>query len=759
MKRCPKCGKQYPDEANFCPLDAGRLELLAPAPAAPAAAAAPSGGEGVVGGRFQLGQPIGGGATGQVFQAVERGSDRPCVLKLVDPRVFPNNLMLQRTERELKQLEHVDSAGIARVLAHGTQGEQLWVATEVAPGRSLDQVVGAEGPFDLERASGMVLAVGKALGQAARVGVVHRDLAPKNILVDGGDIKLINFGIPVPVSPRVQGVPEYVSPEQIEGKPVDQRSNIYSLGAIYYFLLTGRPPYSGDPEAVYDQHLNGVAHPPSTFAPAAAAVDAIIVKCLERTSSRRFMTLRQFLDEVERTVFEAGADSPGSTRKMGGAAGKQRAKPMGQTLTGYPIVDDGKQTEAMETLPPSYQPPSRPAEPAHQPPAEPAPPAYQSPAEQAYQPPAEPAPPAYQPPPEQAYQPPPEPAPPAPEPAPPAPEPAPPAPVAPAPSSPAVPPSGQRPADSGSVTQDIGAGGKRKKRKTGGAPKSKSKNKFRETMWFKKGALDAEAAQAAASEGPGRSGMSLDKVDEMPIEDRYQDDGTIDANDKRSFSLQTGHTQSMPAVGGAVPTDSSDDGISDEDLISEMKGGRGKIIAALVAAVVIVAAVVVYFMTRSGDEKPSPEEEKPKPALPVVSQPPPAPAPDGTSGLDALTAACKAKDGAAVWKLYAPALQQEAEAAAAKARKLSARKLKSEYGYTGKPADLKEGVYLGALIAKDDPAAPCKGVDKWQVGASAMQGDAWVVSVELGDGTKRDLGFVQEGDQWRLASMTPPTKP
>jgi hypothetical protein len=190
-----------------------------------------------------------------------------------------------------------------------------------------------------------------------------------------------------------------------------------------------------------------------------------------------------------------------------------------------------------------------------------------------------------------------------------------------------------------------------------------------------------------------------------------------------------------------------------------MKGGRGKIIVALVLAALIIAAVVIYFATKGRKDAPAPPPPEPaaKPEAALPASPPAPPPPDGQSGLDALTAACTAKDGAAVWQLLAPELQRSLEEAAAAARKLPARKLKSDLGYTGAPAELKEGVYLGALIAQDSPQAPCKGVAGWRVTSAAAQGGAlWVATVDLGDGTQRELRFVDDGGRWRLAAMTAP---
>ncbi len=538
MKRCPKCGNQFPDEANFCPVDAGRL--------VPDEGAGAGGGAGDsrVGGRFELGDRIGGGWTGEVYRATDTTTGQVCALKLVDPTVFPSPLMLQRTERELTQLERLDAPGVARVIAHGKDGERLWIVSEMLEGSSLHELVSQHGPAPLPRATEYVLAIGRALGEAAKAGVVHRDLSPKNVLIVGDEVKLINFGVPVPGIGEAQGVPEYVSPEQVDGKPVDQRSSIYSLGAIYYFLLTGQPPFSGDAQTVLEQVRSSVPAPPSTLVPLPSAVDELVLKALEKSSSKRFMTLRQLLEQIE----TASEDTSG-TQPMGRAGGKRKQE-MGKTIPGGFAGLTAEPGEVPAAAAPMGQPV---AAQAPQPGNGSGAPMAQTPAAA-----SEPVARA----PQVSFQ------------------------AAPAPA--AV----RQPAPAAAAP----ASGKGKsKSKSSSSSRGKSKGKFRETMWFKKGELDAAAAEQAATAGKGD--LVSDRADELPIEDRYNDDGTLRAEDQK-FSLRTGHTQAMAAMKDSVPRSPSSSDVSDDELIGEMKAGRGKIIALIILGVVVIAGVVIFFGTR-----------------------------------------------------------------------------------------------------------------------------------------------------------------
>jgi serine/threonine-protein kinase len=583
MKRCPKCNNSFPDEANFCPVDAARLEPIV-------AAAAPA--DGLIGGRFQLGERLGGTRTGDVHAARDGSSGRPCVVKLVAENVFPSPLLAQRTERELKQLETLDSAHVVKVLAHGKQGSRLWIASEVAGG-SLERMLAAQGPMDPARAAEVALAIGRGLADAARSGVVHRDLAPKNILVDGAEIKLINFGVPVPGSRDVQGVPEYVSPEQVEGKPVDQRSNIYSLGAIFYALLTGQPPYSGDTQMVHQQHLSATPRPTGV----STAIDVVVLKAMERQPAKRYMTLRQFLEELEKLAQTAHADG---TQPLGmqygvaaggvgaaGSSGKTKKKALAQTMMGgFQALDPAPDKEPSTTQKmgsaPADAPSAAPAAPSG-PHMAPSPAQLASLAVSATEP--VPTPPV-------AAQPvaPPVAAPP----------------VAAAPpmmAAPAPPPSMEPPPPSVSnpnMSKSNGQGQSAGKGKGKGAQTQKkeggSKGKFRETMWFKKGELDAAAAAEAAKQKPSEM-PAPDKADALPMEDRYGDDGSISTEDRGKYSLRTGHTQQMAAMrADQIPRPSKSQAPAVDDLVSEMKGNTW--IYVVVAVVAVGIGLAVFFIVR-----------------------------------------------------------------------------------------------------------------------------------------------------------------
>jgi hypothetical protein len=473
----------------------------------------------------------------------------------------------------------------------------------------------------------------------------------------GADVKLINFSLPVPTTEKVPGVPEFVAPEQVDGKPVDQRSNLYSLGALYYYVLTGQTVHGGSPEEVHRAHTNGSIKTPSSLIAVPGPVEAVIMRALDRSPTKRFLTVRQFVDEVTRV---ARGEEVKTTQPLGKAGGKPKAE-LVQTLLGVrsgggggavqvpaaPILPAAAaSTPAAVTAPgpgPSpMTPPVKPSplvvttvagvptavapkmlsNPGIAPP--PAAATAPSPSSTVVGTAAAPTPvtdaksaPQAVPPPERSPWAPPSTVPPAnadvaaaPAPAP-APTPisqaptaatpaveAPAAPVAPVVAAPVLKaPTVAQPKDTAAVSGKNPAPSGKKK-----APgEGESKGKFRETMWFKKGELDAEAAQQAAAERArtGKDSGSTDKADSLPMDERYKDDGSITRSDKEKYSLRTGGTQMMGAMkeDGRTKSGSRSGHISEDELISEMKGGRTKILLMIAAGAIVLAVILIVALS------------------------------------------------------------------------------------------------------------------------------------------------------------------
>jgi len=602
MKLCPKCQKQFSDDANFCPVDAARLVPLETQAA----------GTDSLTSKFDLGEKLGGNRTGAVHRATEKATGKACVVKLVSPAVVALSGVAQRIERELKQLERVQSVGVCRVLASGKRGDEYWVASELLAGaHTLQEAITARGPIPQDQTADLIELIGEALIEAAQVGVVHRDLAPKNILFAGNDVKLINFSLPVPTADKIPGVAEFVAPEQVDGRPVDQRSNLYSLGALYYYVLTGQTVHAGSAEEVHKQHQAGAIKPPSQLVAMPQPLENVIMRALDRSPTKRFLTVRQFVDEVTRVGHGEVIELKQAAAKPAGKAQRPKAE-LVQTLLGV----KGSFPMPGAPQPPATQPPPQQVAQAAAPVASPAmtavghmqsgPPAMPPPASGGGMAASIASPPVAMP----ALTP-----PPATDPRSPWAAPSsqlaqaqvptaaaaavnmPLAPTAPAP-TPSVPMTPAAPVVAAPVvaapvvaSQQAAAAPQGKRR--GG--EEDNKGKFRETMWFKKGDLDAQAAIAAAEER-ARTGkdVAADKADTKPIDERYNDDGSITRGDKEKYSLRTGSTMMMSSI-DPKKASSSLTKVSEDELIGEMKGGRGKVIAAIVVGMIIIALIILMI--------------------------------------------------------------------------------------------------------------------------------------------------------------------
>jgi eukaryotic-like serine/threonine-protein kinase len=581
MKLCPKCQKQFPDDANFCPVDAARLIPLE----------AQASGQDSLATRFELGAKLGGNRTGAVYRATDKTTGTASVVKLVAPAVVALPGIAQRLERELRALERVPSAGVAKVIASGkTKNDQTWVAMELVEGaHTLAEAITARGPIPPPQAADLVECIGEALIEAAQVGVVHRDLAPKNILFAGGDVKLVNFSLPVP-NDKTPGVAEFVAPEQVDGKPVDQRSNLYSLGAIYYYVLTGESPR---------QAADVAPKPPSQLVSTIASgspIENVIMRALDRSPTKRFLTVRQFIDEVNRIgrseVIELDkpiAPAPKRPKaelvstlmgvaKGGGAldyAIKATATPVpAAPIVAAPAVQAPAAIASAPTVGtgvPSVAPTAQPALAPVQAPIMQTVVGMPAPTHSSAQP--DPRSPWASPPTTSA------------------------SPAAatiigssPVAAAPAVVVAPAAPVVAAPVVAAA------KKNADPAASKDEKKGKFRETMWFKKGDLDTQAAIAAAEER-ARTGKDVanDKADSLPIDERYKDDGSITRGDKEKYSLRTGGTQMMQAVRGDIGAAAAK--VSEDDLIGEMKSGRRLVMIAI--AIGVIAAIAIVIMLAS----------------------------------------------------------------------------------------------------------------------------------------------------------------
>ena len=245
-----------------------------------------------------------------IFRATDLRTGGQVAIKVPHPEMEADPALFDRFRREGEIGEKMDHPGVMRVFGE-SERSRIYMVMEWVEGRLLRQVLGEQGKLPPERAIRIAIAICDALDYIHRNGVVHRDLKPENIMVDGEDhIKLIDFGIAGKEGARrltfaklsqVMGTPDYISPEQVQGKRGDGRSDIYALGVMLYEMLTGKTPFSGpNPFAVMNDRLLNHPVPPRELNPAISPeLQEVIYRAMERDPRNRYSTANEFAWDLE----------------------------------------------------------------------------------------------------------------------------------------------------------------------------------------------------------------------------------------------------------------------------------------------------------------------------------------------------------------------------------------------------------------------------------------------------------------------------
>ncbi|MBX9720623.1 MAG: protein kinase, partial [Candidatus Obscuribacterales bacterium] len=350
-KHCPSCKTVYPGYAQFCPADATLLLSSSataskekPSYADAAASSANSTKHGsdrtrdvsrevtkeseelevgfggsngsalqenqvigkTIAGKYRVEGLLGEGGMAQVFRATHLGLDRPVVIKLMHSSMPSMDTAMKRFEQECKVTAKLDHPNIVSVFDVGTlEGRRPYLVMEFIQGESMREYLDRETSMSVKEASTAMMQVCSGLAEAHAQGIVHRDLKPENIMLrersDRPDwVKIVDFGIAhlkqggqrLTRTGIAIGTVDYMSPEYLSDKPIDQRSDIYALGVILYELIAGRCPFVAETaEAVMAKHLWGTPMPLSHFRPdlgTACLFDQLAERALQKEPNDRF---------------------------------------------------------------------------------------------------------------------------------------------------------------------------------------------------------------------------------------------------------------------------------------------------------------------------------------------------------------------------------------------------------------------------------------------------------------------------------------
>ncbi|HEY8060359.1 MAG TPA: protein kinase, partial [Acidimicrobiales bacterium] len=268
-------------------------------------------------GRYALQQSIGKGGMAEVFLARDQLLDRPVAIKRLAAEHSADPSFVERFRREAQAAAKLTHPNIVAVFDYFEEDGEYFIVQEFIDGRSLAELLRAEGRLHPDRAADIAADVAAGLGAAHREGMVHRDVKAGNVLVaKDGQVKVADFGIArvfaggdseLTKAGTVMGTATYFSPEQAQGKPVDPRSDLYSLGVVLYEMLVGRPPFSGDePVAIAYAHVHEAPKALRTVDPALPVeIDAITMKLLAKDPVNRYPSADDLRADLRR--FREGA--------------------------------------------------------------------------------------------------------------------------------------------------------------------------------------------------------------------------------------------------------------------------------------------------------------------------------------------------------------------------------------------------------------------------------------------------------------------
>ncbi len=204
--------------------------------------------------KYEILEVLSSGVQASVFTALQKSLDRTVILKILSPTLNTTPEIVARFEREAKLLSTLKDDNVTRIFDYGKHGGLYFFVSEYIEGSSVKELLERKGRLSPQLASFIILESAKVLTRLHKQGIVHRDLKPGNILLShDGKIKLTDFGLAfsqampsITIEGSILGTPAYMPPEQILGKPVDTRSDIYSLGIVFYELLIGTNPFIGE---------------------------------------------------------------------------------------------------------------------------------------------------------------------------------------------------------------------------------------------------------------------------------------------------------------------------------------------------------------------------------------------------------------------------------------------------------------------------------------------------------------------------------
>ena len=315
LKICPVCSTEYPANERFCPRDGSALRAQGGSSADLVGS--------IIAERYHVIKKLGEGGMGQVYLAEHVKMGRKSAVKVMNPGMVDNVDAISRFNREAANASRINHPNVAGIYDFGeTPDGLIYMAMEFVEGEPLTDIIKAHGALTPMRASEISRQAAEGLSVAHDMGIVHRDLKPDNIMIGKGRagsdlVKVVDFGIAkaaasdnqkVTKTGMVVGTPEYMSPEQLSGDPLDARSDIYSLGLVTFAMLTGKLPFPSD--SMQETMIMRLTDKPKGLGEMKPDmqwpddVQAVMDKVLERDANKRYRSAsdyaRDLVEAIER---------------------------------------------------------------------------------------------------------------------------------------------------------------------------------------------------------------------------------------------------------------------------------------------------------------------------------------------------------------------------------------------------------------------------------------------------------------------------
>ncbi len=309
---CPKCNTNNPDTVKFCgecgtqlpsiddievteTLETPKEELTTGSTFA---------------GRYQIIEELGKGGMGHVYKVLDKETKERIALKLIKPEIASDRNTIERFKNELTTARKIRHKNVCGMYYLGEEKGSPYITMEYVSGEDLKSSMRRFGNLPIGKAISITKQICEGLEEAHSLGVVHRDLKPNNIMIDqNGNARIMDFGIARTVKGKgitgsgvMIGTPQYMSPEQVEGKDVDLRSDIYSLGIILYEMLTDRVPFEGEtPLTIGVKQKTESPRDPKDFNERISEdLNWLVLKCLEKDRENRFQSAEELKSELEK---------------------------------------------------------------------------------------------------------------------------------------------------------------------------------------------------------------------------------------------------------------------------------------------------------------------------------------------------------------------------------------------------------------------------------------------------------------------------